>query len=87
MPATDSSEGATKALASEAPRPKATRAEIFFPPVTVSDSVTGNLLTGAPMTSWPVLIDVDEIPDPNNGVDHCCWPSLDALKALIGAVK
>jgi hypothetical protein len=36
-----------------------------------------------------VLIDIDgqQAPDPNNGVDGCCWPSLDALKALIGAVK
>jgi hypothetical protein len=34
----------------------------------------------------PVLIDIDA-PNPNNGVDRCCWPTLDALKALIGAVK
>ena len=86
-PATNASESATKALASDALRPKAAKTEIFFPSVTVSDSVGSNLFTGAPMTNWPVLIDVDEIPDPNNGVDHCCWPSLDALKALIGAVK
>jgi hypothetical protein len=26
-------------------------------------------------------------PDPNNGVDGCCWPSLDVLKGLIEAVK
>jgi hypothetical protein len=38
------------------------------------------------MTGWPVLIDIDE-PDPNNGADRCCWPSLDALKALIRAEK
>jgi hypothetical protein len=29
----------------------------------------------------------DQLPDPNNGIDGCCWPSLDALKALIGAEK
>jgi hypothetical protein len=35
-----------------------------------------------------VLIDIDsQAPDPNNGADRCCWPSLDVLKALIGAVK
>jgi hypothetical protein len=38
------------------------------------------------MTGWPVLIDID-VPAPNSGVDRCCWQSLDALKALIGAVK
>jgi hypothetical protein len=46
------------------------------------------LFTGAPMTGWPVLIDIDgQAPNPDNGVDGCCWPSLDALRALIGAVK
>ena len=35
-----------------------------------------------------LLIDIDgQAPDPNNGADRCCWPSLDALKALMGAVK
>jgi hypothetical protein len=74
-------------LASDPLRPKATRTEIFFPSVAVSDSVGSNLFVGTPMTGWPVLIDIDQMPDPNNGVDRCCWPSLDALKALIGAVK
>ena len=82
------SESATKALAFvSAPRPKATKTEIFFPPVIVDNSVSANLFIGAPMTGWPVLIDIDQLPDPNNGIDRCCWPSLDAVKALIGAVK
>jgi hypothetical protein len=53
-----------------------------------------DLFNGAPMTGWRVLIGIDDLvgingqaPDPNNGVDGCCWPSLDTLKALIGAVK
>ena len=87
MTAANTTDSATKALASDTLRPKATKTEIFFPSVTVSDSIGSDLLIGAPMTSWPVLIDIDEMPDPNNGVDRCCWPSLDALKALIGAVK
>src|SRR5262245_11182101 len=86
-PAANTSDSATNALASDPIRAKTTKTEIFFPSVTVSDSVGSNLFVGAPMTGWPVLIDIDEMPDPNNGVDHCCWPSLDALKALIGAVK
>ena len=44
------------------------------PPAKTSDSVN------------KALID-DQAPDPKNGVDRCCWPSLDALKALIEAVK
>jgi hypothetical protein len=48
-----------------------------------------DLFNGAPMTGWRVLIDIDghQAPDPNNGVDGCCWPSLDTLKGLIEAVK
>jgi len=87
MTAAHTTDSATKALASDALRPKATKTEIFFPSVTVSDNIGSDLFIGAPMTGWPVLIDIDEIPDPNNGVDRCCWPSLDALKALIRAVK
>jgi hypothetical protein len=86
-PASDS---ATKALAFDlpAPRPKATKTEIFFPSVIVNNSVGIDLFNGTPMTGWPVLIDIDgQAPNPNNGVDGCCWPSLDTLKALIGAVK
>src|SRR5262245_44726375 len=87
-PPANTSESATKALAFvSAPRPKATKTEIFFPPVIVDNSVIANLFIGAPMTGWPVLIDIDQLPDPNIGVDRCCWPSLYAVKALIGAVK
>ena len=89
---------ATKALALDPSTPKATKTEIFFPSLVVKNSAstdffTGtsastDLFSGAPMTGWPVLIDVDsEAPNPNNGVDGCCWPLLDALRALIGAVK
>jgi hypothetical protein len=53
-----------------------------------------DLFNGAPVTEWRVLIGIDgligindQLPDPNNGIDGCCWPSLDALKALIGAEK
>src|SRR5262245_61519364 len=72
----------------------------FFPSVVVKNSAdtdffTGtaaitdiNLFTGAPITGWPLLIDIDdEAPNLNNGVDVCCLPSLDALRALIMAVK
>jgi hypothetical protein len=69
-----------RALVLPAPRPKATKTEV------VNDA---DLFNVAPMTGWRVLIDIDghQVPDPNNGVDGCCWPSLDTLKALIEAVK
>src|SRR4029453_7032376 len=69
-----------------APSPKTTKTEVFSPSMIVNDT---DLFNSAPMTGWRVLIDIDghQAPDPNNGVDGCCWPSLDALKALIGAVK
>src|SRR5215472_8025823 len=89
-PAANTSDSATKALAldSSASRAKATKTEIFFPSVVVKNSVSTDFFTGVPMTSWPVLIDVDgQAPNLNNGVDGCCRPSLDALKALVEAVK
>ncbi len=88
-PPANTSDSATKALAFvSAPRPKATKTEVFFPSIIVNNSVSTDLFIGAPLTGWPVLIDIDgQAPDPNNGVDRCCWPSLDAVKALIGAVK
>jgi hypothetical protein len=87
-PPANTSDSATKALAFvSAPRPKAAKTEILFPSIIVNNSASTNLFIGAPMTGWPLLIDIDQLPDPNNGVDGCCWPSLDSLKALIGAVK
>jgi hypothetical protein len=92
-PPANTSDSATKARALDlsAPRPKATKTEIFLPAMTVKDI---DLLNGAPMTGWRVLIGIDgligindQAPDPNNGADGCCWPSLDTLKALIGAEK
>jgi hypothetical protein len=75
-----------RALVLPAPRPRATKTEVFSPSMIVNDT---DLFNSAPMTGWRVLIDIDghQAPDPNNGVDSCCWPSLDELKALIGAVK
>ncbi|MGA7164483.1 MAG: hypothetical protein WBX37_11135 [Pseudolabrys sp.] len=76
------------ALDLSAPRPKATKTEVFYPSIIVNNSVNTALFIGAPLTDWPLLIDIDgQAPDPNNGAARCCWPSMDALKALIGAVK
>src|SRR6476646_410534 len=48
MTAANTTDSATKALASDALRPKATKTEIFFPSVTVSDSIGSVLFIGAP---------------------------------------
>jgi len=77
-------------LALPVPRPKPTKIEIFFPSVVVKNNANTDffigtsavtdtdLITGAPITGWPLLIDIDaEAPNPNNGVDGCCWPSLE----------
>ena len=79
---TSDSANKARALDLSAPRPKATKTEVFFPSIIVNNSVSTDLFIGAPMTGWPVLIDIDA-----PGVDRCCWPSQDALRALIGAVK
>ena len=83
-PPTNTSDSATKAraLGLSAPNAKAAKTEVFFPS-NVNNST--DLFNGTPVTSW-VVIDID-VPDPNNGVDRCCWPSLNSLKALIGAEK
>jgi len=83
----NTSDSVTKApaLGLSAPSLKATKTEVFFPSNIVNNSVSTDLFNGTPMTSW-VVIDID-VPDPNNGVDRCCWPSLYSLKALIGAEK
>ena len=89
-PPANTSDSVNKALALDlsAPRPKATRTEVFYPSIIVNNSVSTDLFIGVPLTGWPLLIDIDgQAPDPNNGVDRCCWPSMDALKALMGAVK
>ena len=89
-PSANTSDSVKKALAFDlsAPRPKATKTEVFYPSIIVNNSVSTDLFIGVPLTGWPLLIDIDgQAPDPNNGADRCCWPSLDALKALMGAVK
>jgi hypothetical protein len=75
---TSDSVNKARALELPAPRPKPTKTEVFFPSIIVNNSVSTDLVNGAPMTGWPVLIDIDA-PDPNNGVDRCCWPPLDTL--------
>jgi hypothetical protein len=93
-PPTNISDSATKASRSldlSPPSPKATKTEVFFPSTIVNDV---DLFDATPMTGRGALIGINDLigingqaPDPNNGVDGCCWPSLDSLKALIGAEK
>ena len=87
----DSATKASPSLDLPPPSPKVAKTEVFSRSMIVSDI---DLFDAAPMTGWRVLIDIHgligingQAPDPNNGVDGCCWPSLDAVKALIGAEK
>src|SRR5262249_57956743 len=52
-PAVNTSDSATKALAldSSAPRPKATKTEIFFPSVVVKNSASTDFFTGTPAST------------------------------------
>jgi hypothetical protein len=75
-PPANTSDSVNKALALDlsAPRPKATKTEVFYPSIIVNNSVNTDLFIGAPLTGWPLLIDIDgQAPDPNNGADRCCW--------------
>jgi len=34
-----------------------------------------------PITQWPLLLDIDALgPDPDNGIDGCCWPPMETLR-------
>ena len=34
-----------------------------------------------PITQWPLMLDLDITgPDPDHGIDGCCWPSLESLR-------
>src|SRR5262245_14670192 len=79
-PPANISDSATKAHALDlpAPRPQTTKTEVFLPSITVNDI---DLLNGTPMTDWRAVIGINDLigingqaPDPNNGVDGCCWP-------------
>ena len=71
-PKTSDSVTDARALDVSAPSLEAKNREAFSPSMIVNDS---DLFNGAPMTGWRVLIDIDGqvAPDPNNGIDSCCW--------------
>jgi len=57
--------------------------EIIYPVLRNSLGVGPEMLTAYELTHWPLLIDLDEMfdtpPDPDNGIDGCCWPKLETL--------
>jgi hypothetical protein len=83
---------ARKALAQEPkhtsnPLPPSDRkriAEIIYPPLVAQQATIINkeLFTAwRPITEWPLLLDIDATgPDPDNGIDGCCWPPLESLQ-------
>ena len=57
--------------------------EIVFPPLVASQSAIAADMyqVRRPITEWPLMLDLDATgPDPNNGIDGCCWPPLESLK-------
>jgi hypothetical protein len=57
--------------------------EIIYPALIASQAAIINDLMAIqkPITEWPLMIDIDASgPDPNNGIDACCWPPMEALK-------
>jgi hypothetical protein len=58
------------------------RIEVFYPAVVVEQQAIANDLytVAKPITEWPLMMDLDAAgPDPDNGIDGCCWPPLEQL--------
>jgi len=64
------------------PSPPSVR-EVIYPTLRNILGVGPEMLTAREITQWPLLIDLDEMferplaPDPNSGIDGCCWPKLE----------
>lgn len=57
--------------------------EIVFPPLVASQSAIAKDIMSVqrPITEWPLMLDIDATgPDPDKGIDGCCWPPLESLK-------
>jgi len=74
---------AAQALAAEMKKPQARQQEIIYPPLVASQAaITADVMAvQRPITEWPLMLDLDATgPDPNRGIDGCCWPPLESLK-------
>jgi len=60
------------------------RIEVFYPALIQEQSAiaTDIYTVQRPITEWPLMLDLDAAgPDPDNGIDGCCWPPLEQLMA------
>ena len=72
----------SKPLSPSAPSSPDTTPMLLYPTLVKGDGIDdAALLDASAMTSWPILLDIDEItsdaPEPQ---DECCWPALAALE-------
>jgi hypothetical protein len=58
--------------------------EVYYPALIREQAAIASDLYAVqrPITQWPLMLDIDVAgPDPDNGIDGCCWPNLQALLA------
>lgn len=58
------------------------RIEVYYPALIQEQFAVANDLytVQRPITEWPLMLDLDSAgPDPDNGIDGCCWPPLEQL--------
>lgn len=59
------------------------RIEIFYPALVREQHEVANdlYLMQRPITDWPLMLDIDVTgPDPDKGIDGCCWPPMETLR-------
>lgn len=61
----------------------AARIEIYYPALlrAQAEITTDLYAVQRPITDWPLMLDIDVTgPDPDNGIDGCCWPPMETLR-------
>ena len=62
---------------------RAARIEIYYPALVREQHEVANdlYLMQRPITDWPLMLDIDVTgPDPDKGIDGCCWPAMETLR-------
>lgn len=57
--------------------------EIYYPALMREQAAVAADLYAVqrPITEWPLMLDLDAAgPDPDNGIDGCCWPPMETLR-------
>ena len=59
------------------------RIEIYYPALMREQAAVAADLYSMqrPITEWPLMLDLDATgPDPDRGIDGCCWPPLEQMR-------